>query len=122
LNFARWAPLVGLSAKTGAGADELTRAIITASEEIHRRVSTAQLNRFFREILERQPPPTHGGRAPRIYFMTQVETSPPMFVAWTNAPDSIKTSYKRFVENQIRKAFGFRSVPITVHYRMRERD
>jgi GTPase len=122
LNFARWAPLVGLSAKTGAGADELTRAIITASEEIHRRVSTAQLNRFFREILERQPPPTHGGRAPRIYFMTQVESSPPMFVAWTNAPDNIKTSYKRFVENQIRKAFGFRSVPLTVHYRMRERD
>ncbi|HEX6766028.1 MAG TPA: ribosome biogenesis GTPase Der [Polyangiaceae bacterium] len=122
LAFARWAPLIGLSAKTGAGADELARAIVTASEELHRRIATSPLNRFFREVLERQPPPTHGGRAPRIYYMTQAESSPPSFVAWTNAPDSIKESYKRFVENQIRKAFGFRSIPIVVQYRKRERD
>jgi GTP-binding protein len=121
LAFARWAPLVGLSAKTGAGAAELARAIVTAAEEIHRRVSTAELNRFFRNVLERQPPPTHGGRAPRVYYMTQVESSPPLFVAWTNAPDSIKESYKRFVENQIRKAFGFTSIPVTVQYKKRER-
>jgi GTP-binding protein len=121
LKFARWAPLVGLSAKTGAGAGELARAIITASEEIHRRISTSELNRFFRDVLERQPPPTHGGRAPRIYYITQVESSPPLFVAWTNAPESIKESYKRFVENQIRKAFGFHSIPVNVQYRKRER-
>jgi GTP-binding protein len=121
LAFARWAPLIGLSAKTGAGSDELARSIVTASEEIHRRISTSALNRFFRETLERQPPPTHGGRAPRIYYVTQAESSPPLFLAFTNAPDSIKDSYKRFVENQIRKAFGFRSVPVMVQYRKRER-
>jgi GTP-binding protein len=121
LAFARWAPLIGLSAKTGAGYDELARSIVTASEEIHRRISTAELNRFFRDVLERQPPPTHGGRAPRIYYITQVESSPPLFVAWTNAPDSIKGSYQRFVENQIRKAFGFQSIPITVQYKQRDR-
>ena len=122
LNFARWAPMIGLSAKTGAGSEELARAVVVASEEIHRRISTAQLNRFFREVLERQPPPTHGGKAPRIYYMTQVESSPPLFLAWTNAPDSIKTSYKRFVENQIRKAFGFTSIPVNVIYKLRERE
>jgi GTP-binding protein len=53
--------------------------------------------------------------------VTQAESSPPLFVAWTNAPDSIKDSYKRFMENQIRKAFGFRSVPISVQYRKRDR-
>jgi GTP-binding protein len=121
LAFARWAPLIGLSAKTGAGYDELGRSIVTASEEIHRRISTSELNRFFRDVLERQPPPTHGGRAPRIYYVTQVESSPPLFVAWTNAPDSIKGSYKRFVENQIRKAFGFQSIPVTVVYKQRDR-
>jgi GTP-binding protein len=121
LAFARWAPLIGLSAKTGAGSDELARSIVTASEEIQRRISTSALNRFFRETLERQPPPTHGGRAPRIYYVTQAESSPPLFLAFTNAPDSIKDSYKRFVENQIRKAFGFRSVPVMVQYRKRER-
>jgi GTP-binding protein len=122
LAFARWAPLIGLSAKTGAGYDELARSILVASEEIHQRIPTAALNRFFRTVLERQPPPTHGGRAPRIYYMTQVETSPPLFVAMTNAPDHIKESYKRFVENQIRKEFGFKSIPIVVQYRERERE
>jgi GTP-binding protein len=121
LAFARWAPLIGLSAKTGAGSDELAQAIVTASEEIHRRIPTSALNRFFRDVLERQPPPTHGGRAPRIYYVTQAEASPPLFIAWANAPESIKDSYKRFVENQIRKAFGFRSVPVSVQYRKRER-
>jgi len=121
LAFARWAPLIGLSAKTGAGGEELARAIVAASEEIHQRIATSALNRFFRDVLERQPPPTHGGRAPRIYYITQAQSSPPLFVAWTNAPESIKESYKRFVENQIRKAFGFRSVPVTVHYKKRER-
>jgi GTP-binding protein len=121
LAFARWAPLVGLSAKTGAGIEELSQAVVGATAEIDRRIGTSELNRFFRNVLERQPPPTHGGKAPRIYYITQVESSPPLFVAWTNAPDSIKESYKRFVENQIRKAFGFRSIPIVVNYRERER-
>jgi GTPase len=121
LTFARWAPILPLSAKTGAGVMELMHAVAVAADESRRRVSTAELNRFFRAVLDRQPPPTHRGKAPRIYFLTQVEASPPLFVAWASFPDSIKVSYQRFVENQIRKAFGFQSVPIHVHYRERER-
>jgi GTPase len=121
LTFAKWVPLVPLSAKTGAGVPELMRAVATAADEVKRRVSTAELNRFFRTVLERQPPPTHKGKAPRIYFLTQVEASPPLFIAWASFPDSIKVSYQRFVENQIRKEFGFQSVPVHVVYRERER-
>jgi GTP-binding protein len=121
LAFARWAPIVPLSAKTGAGTAELMKAVSTAAAEVRRRVSTGELNRFFREVLERQPPPTHRGRAPRVYYLTQAQASPPLFVAWASHPESIKPSYKRFVENQIRKAFGFQSVPVTVQYRARER-
>jgi GTP-binding protein len=121
LAFARWAPTLPLSAKTGAGVDELMRAVGVAADEVRRRVPTAELNRFFRSVLERQPPPTHRGKAPRIYFLTQAEASPPLFVAWASFPESIKVSYQRFVENQIRKAFGFQSVPVHVQYRARER-
>lgn len=121
LAFAKWAPILSLSAKTGSGVVELMRAVATASDEVKRRVSTAELNRFFRSVLERQPPPTHKGKAPRIYFLTQAEASPPLFVAWASFPESIKASYQRFVENQIRKAFGFQSVPVHVTYRKRER-
>jgi len=121
LPFARWAPLLPFSAKTGTGVRELVRAVSTAASEIRRRVPTGELNRFFRSVLDRQPPPTYRGRAPRIYFLTQAEASPPLFVAWASHPESIRPSYQRFVENQIRKAFGFTSVPVVVQYRERER-
>jgi GTP-binding protein len=121
LAFARWAPILPLSAKTGTGVNDLMRAVGVAADETKRRVSTAELNRFFRSVLERQPPPTHRGKAPRIYYLTQVEASPPLFIAWASFPDSIKVSYQRFVENQIRKAFGFQSVPVHVVYKERER-
>ncbi|MBN2195630.1 MAG: ribosome biogenesis GTPase Der [Polyangiaceae bacterium] len=119
LHFAGWTQLVEVSAKTGAGVSKLLRAAREAAEEFHRRVPTAELNRFFAEVLERQPPPTSGHRAPRIYFVTQAETAPPVFVAVSSAPSHIQDSYQRFVQNQIRKAFGFRSVPVTVRFRQR---
>jgi GTP-binding protein len=121
LRFAAWAPRFSLSAKTGVGVPELLRGVSSAADELSIRVPTSALNRFFSEVLERRPPPTSGGRAPRIYYITQAETSPPLFVAWTNAPDAIKPSYQRFVSNQIRERFGFKSVPVVVQYRERER-
>ncbi len=122
LAFAKWAPVLPLSAKTGFGVSDLMQRVSKATTELKRRVTTSELNRFFRQVLERQAPPTHRGRAPRIYYLTQAQASPPLFIAWANFPESIKPSYQRFVENQIREAFGFDSVPVTVHYRARERN
>jgi GTP-binding protein len=121
LHFARFAPIVEISAKTGYGVPELMSKVGKAADEMQRRVPTAELNRFFRDVLERQPPPTHQNRAPRIYYITQARVSPPLFVAVANYPENIKESYQRFVANQIRKAFGFESVPIKVEYRKRSR-
>jgi GTP-binding protein len=121
LGFARWVPIVEVSAKTGHGLSQLVAAVVAAAHEYRRRVPTSQLNQFFERALERHPPPTRGGRAPRIYYITQAETRPPVFVAMTSAPGSISQSYQRFVTNQIRKAFGFQAVPLVVHYRKRSR-
>src|SRR6185436_8660062 len=74
-HFASWAPIVRVSAHTGEGVRELERTILEAWQAFHRRVGTAELNRFFQDVLERTPPPTHGGRAPRLYYMTQAETA-----------------------------------------------
>jgi len=117
LRFAPWAPLVQLSAKNGWGVSDLMRTVRRAAEEFQRRVPTAALNRFFEQVLEHRAPPTHKGRAPRIYYITQAESAPPVFVAVTNAPDHIKESYKRYVVNQIRKSFGFECVPIELRFR-----
>jgi GTP-binding protein len=121
LDFAKWVKIVPISAKTGDNVSELMRVAERAGKEMRRRVPTAELNRFFELVLAKRPPPTDGGRAPRIYYVTQAETSPPAFVAVSSHPDNIKESYKRFVTNQIRESFGFESVPLTVHYRMKRR-
>ena len=117
LRFAPWAPMVQVSAKNGWGVQDLMRTVRRAAEEFDHRVPTAELNRFFATVLEHRAPPTHKGRAPRIYFITQARSSPPVFVAITNAPDHIKESYKRYVVNQIRKSFGFECVPIELVFR-----
>jgi GTP-binding protein len=121
LRFATWATIIPVSAKTGYGLSELMLAAHKGCEQMRRRVSTGELNRFFEQVIANHTPPTQGGRAPRIYYITQVGTSPPTFVAKSNAPDNIATSYQRYISNQIRKAFGFESVPIVVYYRAKER-
>jgi len=122
LRFAGWVPIVHLSAKTGRGVKELLDLCARASKEFKRRIPTGELNRFFEGVLQNHPPPTSKGRAPRIFYITQAEAHPPRFVAMCNAPEYITEAYKRFVANQIRKAFDFRAVPITVEYRARKRN
>lgn len=121
LHFAPWIPIVRLSAMKGRGTKALMARIDKSYAEFSRRVTTSELNRFFVEVLERRTPPTRGGKAPRLFYVTQAQTKPPLFVAMCNLPDLIDESYKRFLVNQLREAFGFESVPIRVSYRARRR-
>ncbi len=121
LAFVPYATVVRTSAKNGRGLSELFEAIDKAIASFRQRVTTGELNRFFKEVLENRPPPTMGNRAPRIYYVTQAAVEPPTFVAMTNAPDSIHFSYRRFVINQLRKQFGFEGAPVRVIYKARRR-
>jgi GTP-binding protein len=121
LSFVPYVPIARVSAKTGRGVAELLAVIDRVHAGFLQRVPTGELNRFFEQVIELRPPPTMGGRAPRLYYVTQAETSPPTFIAMTNAPDSIHFSYRRFVINQLRKHFGFAGVPVRVHYKARRR-
>jgi GTP-binding protein len=117
ISFVPYVPIVRLSAKTGRGVGELLDTVNGVRKAFTQRVSTGELNRFFEHVLDTHPPPTSGGRAPRLYYVTQAETAPPVFVAVTNAPDAIHFSYRRFVVNQLRKHFGFEGVPVRVFYK-----
>lgn len=121
LSFAPWASYVRLSAKTGRGTDTLLETVDRVASSFAKRVTTGELNRFFERVLQTHPPPTKGGKAPRLYFVTQAETRPPLFVVQSSDPDSIHFSYQRYVQNQIRKEFAFEGVPLIVHYRRRRR-
>jgi GTP-binding protein len=121
LSFASWAPIVHISAQTGRGMNVLFDTVAKVAEAYRKRVGTGELNRFFEAALETHPPPTSGGRAPRLFYITQAETSPPLFVIIANAPEKIHFSYRRYVANQLRKTFGLDGVPVRVKYKERRR-
>lgn len=121
LAFVPWAPLVTVSALKGQGVTALLGRVHDAVAEHRRRISTAELNRFFEEVLEKHPPPTMHHRAVRLYYITQVSVAPPTFVVMTNEPKGVHFSYQRYVVNQIRGRFGFKGTPIRVRYRGKKR-
>jgi GTPase len=121
LTFAPWAPVVRVSAKTGRGIDTLLETVGRVARAFRKRVPTGELNRFFESVLETHPPPTHGGRAPRLYYVTQAESSPPLFVVMASDPEKIHFSYQRYVANQLRDTFAFEGVPVKVRYKPRRR-
>lgn len=117
LSFAPYAQIITISAKTGRGIGGLFDAIESVHTEFNKRITTGALNRFFAQVLEHRSPPTQGGKAPRVFFVTQVETAPPLFVVMAKHAASLHFSYQRYVQNQLRKHFGFEGVPVRISYR-----
>ncbi len=117
LSFVEWAPRVRISATHGRGLTRLEATLAKVLGAHARRVSTAELNRFFAAVIEDNPPPVTGGRAPRIYYVTQAATCPPTFVAMTNGPDRIRDSYRRYLVNKLREFFDFEGTPIRIYFR-----
>jgi GTP-binding protein len=121
LSFVPWAPIVHVSAATGRGMNVLFDTVGRVAAAMKRRVPTGELNRFFEEVLSTHPPPTSGGKAPRLYYITQAESSPPLFVVIASDPEKLHFSYRRYVMNQLRTSFGFEGVPVRVKYKEKRR-
>jgi GTP-binding protein len=113
-HFLSWAPTTLLSAQRGDGVDRLLDLVDQVAREHRRRIPTAQLNRFFAEVVEEMPPPLHRGHAVKVHYLTQAASRPPTFVLWANTPDGLSDSYKRFLANRLREAYGFRGTPIRI--------
>ncbi len=121
LHFATWTPIVGLSARTGHGVGQLLTQMSNAGDKMRIRVPTAQLNQFFERVIAEFPPPTRGGKAPRIYYLTQTTVNPPTFVAFCSSPEHVAESYRRFIINRVRQQFGFEAVPLRLFFRGKDR-
>jgi GTPase len=119
-HFLPWAPVVMLSAQRGDGVDRLLDLVDQVSAEHRRRIPTAQLNRFFADVIEEMPPPLHHGRAVRIHYITQGAIRPPTFILWANTPEGLAPSYKRFIANRLREAYGFRGTPLRIFIKARK--
>ena len=120
LKFLDYAPIVFVSASTGKNLDKVFKTIEQVSAERRKRISTAQMNRFLETVdFERASVP-HRQKV-RIYYMTQAQASPPTFILFTDKDVKLHFSYERFLENQIRKAFGFLGTPIWIKNRPRRK-
>ena len=122
LPFATYAPLLKTSAKTGKGVTDLLPAIVAVQRERHRRVGTAELNRFFAAVVDSHPPPVQGGKRPRLYFATQPLIRPPTFVFAANRGEAIPESYRRYLANSLRERYGFAGTPLWVKFRPHRTD
>jgi GTPase len=118
--FVSWAPVVRLSAATGARLNRLGAAVATVFETRVNRVGTGELNRLIRDWTSAHLPPVRKGRRPKIHYAVQAGTSPPTFVLFHSGGD-LGDDYLRFLENRLRDAFDFTGNPIHIVTRKRER-
>jgi GTP-binding protein len=114
---ARGVPLLAVSAKTGKGLDQLLAAAFEVREIWSKRVGTGELNRWFEQALENNPPPAPGGKRIKLRYITQVNTRPPSFVIFGTRTDQLPESYRRYLVNGIRKELGFGAVPVRLQTR-----
>jgi GTP-binding protein len=119
VKYLNYAPLLFISATSGKNIDRLFTTVLRVAEERRKRISTGEMNRFLKQVdFERASSP---GADLRIQYMTQAAVAPPTFVVFTNRPGKLHFAYQRFLENQIRKAFGFEGSPIWIKTRGKEK-
>ena len=120
--YLSFAPIVSISAKTHQRVERVIEAALEIAAERRRRVPTAALNAWLREVTQRRPPPTVRGKQTRFFYATQVQTEPPTFVIFANGAEAVHFSYRRYLENRLREAFGFAGTPLRMFIRERARE
>ena len=101
-----------VSAKTGKRVDNLIKLAERAYENASRRISTALLNDVLREAILTNEPPSKNGKRLKIYYVTEVSANPPTFVIFVNDDTLMHFSYRRYLENALRRSFDFEGTPI----------
>ena len=120
LAYMPYAPRAFISAKTGQRLNKMIELIGIVNQNHALRVSTGILNDVLIEAMAMQQPPSDKGKQLRIYYVTQASIKPPTFILFVNDRELLHFSYRRYIENQFREAFGFKGTPI--HFVVRERN
>ncbi|RXE59846.1 ribosome biogenesis GTPase Der [Acetivibrio mesophilus] len=122
LGFMLYAPVIFISAMTGQRVDKTYGLIKYVSEQAAMRISTGVLNDLLNEATAMVQPPSDKGKRLKIYYMTQASVKPPTFILFINDMKLMHYSYERYLENQLRKSFGFEGTPIRFILREKERE
>ncbi len=109
--------VVNFSGLTGKGVQHLMPAVQEAYEIWNARIPTAGFNRWLADALEKHPAPSVGGRRIKIRYGAQIKARPPTFTLFCNRPDDLPDSYKRYLENEMRRDFDLPGVPLRLNLR-----
>jgi GTPase len=120
LHFVDWAPMLRTSARTGRGVDKVWGLVDGVLAERSRRIPTAALNQWLRQATERTPPPPVRGRSVKVRYTTQARVDPPEIVLFTSG--QLTPSYRRYLERDLRRTFGFEGTPLRLVIRVRARE
>ncbi|HEU4323135.1 MAG TPA: ribosome biogenesis GTPase Der [Roseiflexaceae bacterium] len=120
-HFIPYAPILFISAKTGQRVDKILPLALQIADERKRRVPTSELNDLLRQATYEHPPSAiHKGAHLRLYYATQPQAEPPVFLFFANDADQVHWGYGRYLENRIRERYGFDGTPIKIVFRSRE--
>jgi GTP-binding protein len=117
LHFLDYVPVLFISAKSGQRVDQVLPTALKVHEERLVRVPTKALNNLVRQAMARHAPPSRSGRQLKIAFAEQVRTAPPTFLFHCNDPNLAHFTYKRYLENQIRRDYPFTGTPLRLSFR-----
>lgn len=117
--YLSYAPIAFVSALTGAKVQNLMPLIDEVHEACTMRVPTNVLNDVIMDAQMMNPPKPHNGKQLRIYYASQVAVAPPTILIFVNDPELFHFSYKRYLENKLREAFGFVGTPLNIQARKR---
>jgi GTP-binding protein len=112
-------PLLTVSAKTGKGIDTILEVAFDLREQWARRIPTGELNRWFEDAIEANPPPAPKGQRIKLRYITQVKTRPPSFVVFGNRTEELPESYRRYLLNAMRRDLKLGPVPLRLDFRGR---
>ncbi len=122
LSFMPYALIMFISAQTGQRVSKLFDTIDAVIDNCSLRVQTGVLNEIVAQATAMQQPPTDKGKRLKIFYVTQAGVKPPTFVVFVNDKQLMHFSYTRYIENQIREAFGFAGTPLKFIIRERKED
>lgn len=120
LPFIDYSPKIFISAKEGIGIENIFKKIELVSKSLKTRISTGVLNRIINELQERNPLPVYKGKRLKIYYGTQQDVSPPLFILFANYPVEIPPSSIKYIEKRLREKYNFEGAPIKIIVRKKK--
>ena len=120
-NFIPYAPLIFISAQSGQRVEDVLPLVFEINAERNKRIPTSELNELLRDAVRDHPPTAvHKGARLRLYYITQPQVAPPVFLVFSNNAEQVHWGYGRYLENMMRDRYGFMGTPLTIVFRSRD--